>query len=100
MKKLIKKFIPGVNSPLMRKLNYLLVDKFDFVFGPKDKLVPPKLLTFVGDGDFVKAGNVFFEYFKTLGGLKPWHKVLDIGCGIGRMAIPLTTYINKEGSYD
>ena len=35
-------------------------------------------------------------------GLKPCHKVLDVGCGAGRMAIPLTTYLNEKqgGSYE
>ena len=27
-------------------------------------------------------------------------KVLDIGCGIGRMAAPLATFLSPEGSYD
>ncbi|HMP28636.1 MAG TPA: class I SAM-dependent methyltransferase, partial [Saprospiraceae bacterium] len=26
--------------------------------------------------------------------------ILDIGCGIGRIAIPLTSYLNEEGSYN
>jgi ubiquinone/menaquinone biosynthesis C-methylase UbiE len=33
-------------------------------------------------------------------GLLPSHKILDIGCGIGRVAIPLTAYISKEGRYE
>jgi len=39
------------------------------------------------------------NYFINIGGLKPDHKVLDIGCGIGRMAIPLTGYLSKQGEY-
>lgn len=31
--------------------------------------------------------------------LKPNEKILDIGCGCGRIAIPLTRYLNHEGSY-
>lgn len=31
--------------------------------------------------------------------LAPSHSVLDIGCGCGRMAGPLTMYLNAEGSY-
>ena len=26
--------------------------------------------------------------------------MLDIGCGIGRMAVPLTRYLNEQGSYE
>ncbi len=48
----------------------------------------------------MKLGDRFLGYFKELGGLKPEHKVLDIGCGIGRMALPLTSFLSEKGSYD
>ncbi|MEP7342756.1 MAG: class I SAM-dependent methyltransferase [Acidobacteriota bacterium] len=62
-------------------------------------LVPPESMVFVGGGDYLEVGRGFFEHFRQLGGLKPDDQVLDIGCGLGRMAIPLTTYL-KEGTYD
>ena len=31
--------------------------------------------------------------------LQPQERVLDIGCGIGRMAVPLTQYLSDAGSY-
>ncbi|HEY1356253.1 MAG TPA: class I SAM-dependent methyltransferase, partial [Solirubrobacterales bacterium] len=37
-------------------------------------------------------------HFTELGGLEPTDRVLDIGCGIGRMAIPLSGYLDG-GSY-
>ena len=37
--------------------------------------------------------------FTKIGGLKPNHRVLDIGSGIGRMAIPLTEHLTS-GSYE
>ena len=40
------------------------------------------------------------KQFIDLGGLKPEHRVLDIGSGIGRVAIPLTEYLNEKGSYE
>ncbi|MEJ6782634.1 class I SAM-dependent methyltransferase [Aminobacter sp. Piv2-1] len=51
---------------------------------------------FVGDGDFRAVGAEFLGHFIRLGGLKPEHRVLDIGCGIGRMAVPLTQYLDVE----
>jgi SAM-dependent methyltransferase len=51
----------------------------------------------VGHGDFKKIGEEFLVYFKQFG-LRPEHSVLDIGCGIGRMAIPLTRFLT--GHYE
>lgn len=51
---------------------------------------------FVGDGDFRAVGAEFLAHFIRLGGLRPQDRVLDIGCGIGRMAVPLTQYLDIE----
>lgn len=61
---------------------------------------PPHLKNYVGDGDFKKIGKDFLQHFIQLGKLKPYEKVLDVGCGIGRMAIPLTQYLDTRGSYE
>ena len=46
-----------------------------------------------GKGDYKKIGADYLHFFTSIGGLKPGHKVLDIGCGLGRMAIPVLNYI-------
>jgi SAM-dependent methyltransferase len=56
--------------------------------------IPPADRTFVGDGPFVEIGAEFLRWFVELGGLKPDERVLDLGCGIGRMALPLTRYLD------
>lgn len=61
--------------------------------------LPPRGLSFVGRSDFEKTGEEFLGHFKELGALSPTDRVLDVGCGIGRMAIPLTTYL-RGGSYE
>ncbi|MBZ6075158.1 class I SAM-dependent methyltransferase [Microvirga puerhi] len=53
---------------------------------------------FVGDGDYRAIGAEYLGHFVRLGGLKPSHRVLDVGCGIGRMAVPLTQYLDGEAS--
>jgi SAM-dependent methyltransferase len=55
---------------------------------------------YTGRGDFEKVGREFLGYFRELGGLQPSHRVLDVGSGIGRMAIPLARYLTAEGRYD
>jgi SAM-dependent methyltransferase len=64
------------------------------------QMVPPVELNFVGSGGFLATGQEFLQHFTNVGGLKPHHRVLDVGCGIGRMAIPLTQYLNAQGSYE
>lgn len=61
--------------------------------------VPPPDRHFIGDGDFRAIGAEFLKHFVRLGGLTPDDRVLEIGCGIGRMALPLTQFLAR-GSYD
>lgn len=69
-----------------------------------DLVLPPaEMIDYVGSGSnletFQNIGWHFLDHFKAAG-LKPHHRVLDVGCGIGRMARPLTTYLNGKGSYE
>jgi SAM-dependent methyltransferase len=63
-------------------------------------MVPPPSMDFVGAGWFLEMGREFLDYFINLGGLQPDARVLEVGCGIGRMAVPLTQYLDDSGSYD
>jgi len=60
---------------------------------------PPPDRIFVGDGAFLPIGVEFLKWFVRVGNLAPNERVLDIGCGIGRMALPLTQYLDS-GTYD
>ncbi|MFZ0664568.1 MAG: class I SAM-dependent methyltransferase [Acidimicrobiales bacterium] len=51
-------------------------------------------------GNFDEVGREFLGYFTEMGGLNPDQRILDIGCGPGRMAIPLTGFMNSSGRYD
>jgi SAM-dependent methyltransferase len=62
-------------------------------------LVPPPHLDFVG-GNFLGVGQEFLGHFRTIGGLRPWEAVLDVGSGTGRMAVPLTQYLDRRGRYE
>jgi SAM-dependent methyltransferase len=62
--------------------------------------VPPPELIFCGDGDFRAIGAEFLERLVRDAGLQPHQRVLDIGSGIGRLALPMTQYLDETGSYD
>ena len=76
------------------------LDVKDRLSGRSDRLVPPRRMDFVGHSDFVATGDEMLTHFVELGGLQPGHAVLDVGCGIGRIARPLAGYLGADGSYD
>ncbi len=71
--------------------------------GSPGELLPPReLQDWVGLGGpavYKATGNEFLGYLVDLCGLQPGDAVLDVGCGSGRMALPLTGYLNREGRY-
>jgi SAM-dependent methyltransferase len=62
--------------------------------------VPPSDLVQCGDGDFRAIGAEFLGHFIAHGGLRHDARVLEIGCGVGRMALPLTQYLSDDATYD
>jgi len=48
----------------------------------------------------LSAAFEFLSYFLDLGRLRPDSQVLDIGCGVGRMAYPLAHYLSPSGRYE
>lgn len=82
-----------------RRLFYLPIDLYEGLTGQRDALTPPRGMIYTGSGDFRAQGNKLLQYFIEDAGLQPHHDVLDIGSGIGRIAVPLTSYLSKEGSY-
>lgn len=85
---------------LARKILYSPLDLFSSASYDNGIPIPPKSLIFTGGGDFKETGFRFLSYFKKYGDLEPSFKVLDIGSGMGRMAIPLSHYTSNSGTYD
>lgn len=98
-KQKFKYLLPVPVKKFLKYSLYLCQDIFSFVTRTNLEGYPPKRLNFVGSDAFKKVGDEFAEYFVTVGGLKRSDTVLDIGCGIGRMAIPLTKHLTDGEFY-
>lgn len=83
----------------VRRLYYWPYDTVQRLMGKSDPEIPPKGLIFTGEGDFKQQGDHLLSLFIQEGGLKPDHHVLDVGCGIGRIARPIIHFISESGSY-
>ncbi|MGH9365919.1 MAG: class I SAM-dependent methyltransferase [Thermoanaerobaculia bacterium] len=91
--------IPPSAKPLVRRLLYMPSDALDRLLGRRPPLVPPRGLSDVGAGDFVKVGQQLLGLLRDCAGLVPSSSVLDVGCGIGRIAAALTGYLTPPGRY-
>jgi SAM-dependent methyltransferase len=100
LKQTLRKLVPRRIWQGLSRTKGRILDRIDRVRGKDSCLLPPRHLRFVGSGDFERTGALFLDYFVELGGCKPDDRVLDIGCGIGRMAVPLTRYLSTRGSYE
>ncbi len=110
MKRIVRSLIPGRARYLLwqntAKLYYRTLDLMDSVRGRTDPSMPSRSQAFIYGfaghdlrNHFDIAGQTFAAYFKELGHLQPNHAVLEIGSGIGRMALALTHNLEAEGRY-
>ena len=101
----VRRYVPSSVGRQVRRLLWLPGDALRSIrrgggaAQDADDLTPPRGWDFVGGGDFHAQGALHLGFFTQLGGLRPDHAVLDVGCGIGRMAVPLTGYLAPSGSY-
>ncbi len=92
--------LPPVVRRVSRRIFYMPVDLYDSVTGARGTMIPPKGKIFIGSGDFVSTGESIMDQLVALGGLQPFHRVLDVGCGLGRVTVPLTAYLGSGGTYE
>jgi SAM-dependent methyltransferase len=65
------------------------------------ELIPPENLAICfGGGDFVGVGRSLLGLMREPGGLEPSMRVLDVGCGAGRIAYALAGFLDENGTYD
>jgi SAM-dependent methyltransferase len=65
-----------------------------------EELVPPQHLlpAYARSRSYTAAGARFLDTAASRG-LQPHHRVLDLGCGVGRFAVALAGYLDERGSY-
>ena len=61
---------------------------------------PPQLFNFVGGERYQELGLGHFENLRGIAGAAVDDRVLDVGCGIGRVAVHFMDYLNSDGRYD
>lgn len=61
---------------------------------------PAHLIGGIGPGVFWQIGNQIVGLTMATAGLDPSDRVLDIGCGLGRVALPMSRFLDERGSYD
>lgn len=98
-RKLYYAFPPSLRF-VARRVFYSPIDFYETITHKRDKMTPMRGMIFIGSGDFKKQGEHLLDLVVKYAGLKPDGKILDVGCGIGRLAVPLTRYLNAEGRYD
>jgi SAM-dependent methyltransferase len=90
------------HNPLARSLRATVltgVDALERIVVPCAPDCPPRRLRGVGAGDFRAVGNALVDQLVLTAGLRPDHHVIDIGCGSGRLALPLAGYL-RGGRYE
>lgn len=86
----------------LRRAYFVPVDLIERFRSGRNAMVPPYGQRFTGysGDDFVESGKGLVNVLASTSGLTACSNVLDIGSGIGRLAIPLTQLITSPGSYD
>lgn len=85
---------------LIRRLYYFPIDFWEQLTRQRSKYQPPRGMIYVGSGAFIEYGQTQLNFLKQYLDLQPHHSVLDVGSGIGRTAVALTTYLDKNARYE
>lgn len=91
-----------LSPPLRRAASGAMLDLMSLparLADPQRRGDPWQIVHNVGGGDFALAGRENLELLIAHAGLEPDSRVLDIGCGTGRMAAPLVAWLEEGAGY-
>ncbi|MFB3815004.1 MAG: class I SAM-dependent methyltransferase [Terriglobales bacterium] len=98
---LLKRLLPRFSTRLLvRRLLWLPIDIWEGLSGRRSRLTPPRGLRFDGGGDFTVTSESTFRELQSWVELRPDSSILEIGCGVGRFAVPLTRVLGSHGRYE
>ena len=98
----IRRMLSFLPPPLRRATTGLWLDLGNLperLRDPIRRADPWQTIHNVGAGDFRMSGKIIMDDLIAFGGLAPDDHVLDIGCGVGRVAMPLAAFLNPAGGY-
>jgi SAM-dependent methyltransferase len=85
----------------LRKMYLAPVDLADRLLGRHHQGLPPKAHIFTGGVvDFAASGKHTLEIICSVTGANPTSHILDVGCGIGRLAIAMPDFLDASGGYE
>ena len=94
------RYVRGSKTPVVTSLVRLAMNVNYLELVPPDDLIREHS----GGVDrerFISMGDEIVQHSLIRGAkLLPWYRFLDVGCGCGKLARPLTTFLNSEGGYD
>ncbi|MGH7512092.1 MAG: class I SAM-dependent methyltransferase [Gemmatimonadales bacterium] len=101
VKQIVRKLVPVKARLRLHRLYETIAERTGELLGQSDPLLPPTRLMFVGGSrrDFRMLGQKWLGTFIRVGGLKASDDVLDVGCGVGRMAVALAGYLDPGAKY-
>ncbi len=84
-----------------RRLFLAPVDLADRLRGPDRSVMPPRAANYSGAVvDFEESGDTLVSALGEVAGLVPSSRVLDLGCGMGRLGAAMARFLEPSGSYD
>ena len=85
----------------LRKMYLAPVGLADRLLGRHDPGLPPKAQVFTGAPlDFAASGRSTLETICSITDVNPSSHFLDVGCGIGRLAIAMPDFLDANGGYE
>lgn len=96
-------WIPVNIRPLIQEIVLLPMDLYNWLKGERFFFPPRRVMYIIMHASkreiLENAEKDLSKLIKSTN-MEPDWKILDVGCGFGRMSFPMLNYLNKDGGYD